>query len=95
MKHNLYTFLTSRTSTSSLKVRQDLVDILISKPSFWLGGLLSGLSLFVEEKRRRGELAMYVLPKGLESAWTMARGKGYVFRTGQYGEGLVSLHVCG
>ena len=47
----------------------------------------------MEEKRRRGELAMYVLPKGLESAWIMARGKGLVFRTGQYGEALVSYSV--
>lgn len=55
-----------------------LIDILISKPSFWLGGFLSGLSLFVEERRRRGELAMYVLPKALESAWKVARGRGYL-----------------
>lgn len=67
-----------------------MVDFLVSKPSFWLGGLLTGLSLFVEEKRRRAELAMYVLPKGLESAWVMARGKGLVFGTGQYGDVLVS-----
>lgn len=33
---------------------------------------------------------MYVLPKGLESAWVMARGKGWVFRTGQHGELIVS-----
>jgi hypothetical protein len=46
--------------------------------------------LFVEERRRRGELAMYVLPKGLESAWVMARGKGLVCKTGQYGEVIVS-----
>ena len=45
----------------------------------------------MEDKRRRGELAMYVLPKGLESAWRMARGKGYVFRTGDFGEALVSF----
>ena len=68
---------------------QPMVDFLISKPSFWLGGLLTGLSLFVEEKRRRAELAMYVLPKGLESAWVMARGKGLVFGTGRYGNVLV------
>jgi hypothetical protein len=37
--------------------------------------MLSGLSLFVEEKKRRGELAMYVLPKGLESGWKMLRGQ--------------------
>ena len=63
----------------------------MSKISFWFLGILAGLSLFVEEKRRRGELAMYVLPKGLESAWVMARGKGLVFKTGQWGEILVSL----
>ena len=50
---------------------------------------MSGMSLFVEAKRRRGELAMYVLPKGLESVWIMARGKGWVFKTGNWGEGLV------
>ncbi len=68
-----------------------MVDFLLSKPSFWIGGLLSGLSLFLEEKRRRPELAMYVLPKGLESAWVMARGKGLVFGFGQYGDILVGF----
>lgn len=34
---------------------------------------------------------MYVLPKGLESAWIMARGKGLVFKTGKYGDVMVSL----
>ena len=33
---------------------------------------------------------MYVLPKSLESAWSAARGKGYVMRTGELGEALVS-----
>jgi hypothetical protein len=36
---------------------------------------------------------MYVLPKGLESAWTSARGKGLVFRTGKHGSALVSFAV--
>ncbi len=39
-------------------------------------GLASGLSLFVEEKRRRAELSMYVLPKALESFWRVATGEG-------------------
>jgi len=51
---------------------------LASKQSFWLLGMLSGLSLFVEDKRRRGELAMYVLPRGLESAWSVMRNRGWV-----------------
>jgi len=87
-KHNLHAFLTSQKSPLQLPTR--IVDTLISKQSFWLLGVLSGLSLLVEEKRRRAELAMYVLPKGLESAWVMARGKGLVFKTGQYGEIIVS-----
>ena len=33
---------------------------------------------------------MYVLPKALESAWVMARGKGWVFRTGKWGETILT-----
>ncbi|KAL5487505.1 hypothetical protein ACEPAI_5613 [Sanghuangporus weigelae] len=87
LKHNIHQYLSS--PRSPLKLRKEWIDILISKPSFWLGGLLSGLSLFVEAKRRRGELAMYVLPKGLESAWKMARGRGLVFPAGPYGDAIL------
>jgi len=86
-KHNLYLYLSS--PKSPIRLRKEWVDFLISKPSFWLGGGLSGLSLFIEDKRRRGELAMYVLPKGLESVWSMARGRGYVFGLGDFGESLL------
>ncbi|KAG8881283.1 hypothetical protein FRB99_004732, partial [Tulasnella sp. 403] len=48
---------------------------LMSKPVWWFGGILSGLSLFVEDRKRRGELAMYVLPKGLESGWKLFRSE--------------------
>ena len=72
MKHNLY--LSSKLKHFPPQVRYAL----ISRASFWLGGLLSGLSLLVEEKRRRGELAMYVLPRGLESAWGVLRRRGWV-----------------
>ena len=34
---------------------------------------------------------MYVLPKGLESLWVTARGRGLAPRSGKYGEALVSL----
>lgn len=67
-----------------------LLNLLISKGSFAALGFLAGLSLFIEDPRRRAELAMYVLPKSLESAWTAARGKGYVMRTGEHGDALVS-----
>lgn len=98
-KHKLHKLLTllrtgalpSNILTAPLtRIPQWLIDLLISKASFWLPGFAAGLSLFVEEKRRRGELAMYVLPKGLESIWVMARGKGWVFKTGRWGEVLLT-----
>lgn len=91
--HKCLTLLKQSSSPSSNPLKtlpQSLIDLLISKGSFWFLGLMSGLSLFVEAKRRRGELAMYVLPKGLESVWIMARGKGWVFKTGNWGEGLLT-----
>jgi hypothetical protein len=92
-KHNLHAALSAVSPKSPFKVPQRLVDTLISKTSFGVAGFLCGLSLFVEEKRRREELAMYVLPKALESAWLAARGKGWVMKTGDYGEVLVSNNV--
>lgn len=89
-KHNLHAYLTSVSPNSPFKLPEPLVDSLISKTAFWYGGLLSGLSLLIEERRRRGELAMYVLPKGLESAWIAARGHGFLPKTGNYGDALVS-----
>ncbi|KII94559.1 hypothetical protein PLICRDRAFT_33358 [Plicaturopsis crispa FD-325 SS-3] len=87
-KSNLHETLTS--SASPIKLPKALTDLLVSKQSFWLGGFLSGFALLVEEQRRRGELAMYVLPKGLESMWVAARGKGLVFKTGEFGEMILT-----
>ncbi|KAG6896019.1 hypothetical protein C0992_010888, partial [Termitomyces sp. T32_za158] len=85
--HKMLTLLRLNGSTSVFaRLPVPLVEVLISKVSFWAAGFMAGLALFVEEKRRRGELAMYVLPKGLESVWVMLRGNGWVFRTGNWGE---------
>ncbi|WVF69152.1 hypothetical protein IAT40_003927 [Kwoniella sp. CBS 6097] len=48
------------------------------KETFWLIGFSTCLSLLVEEKKRRAELAMYVLPRALESAWSSARKRAWV-----------------
>ena len=99
-KHKLHKILTelkaspSASSNPLSKIPQHIIDFLVSNTSFWLAGFAAGLSLFVEEKRRRGELAMYVLPKALESLWVTARGKGLVFRTGKWGEPLVSARTA-
>jgi len=98
-KHILHRYLTelkkgirpSNMANGFLKrIPQSATDLLISKASFMVLGLASGLSLFVEEKRRRAELAMYVLPKGLESLWITLRGHGLVFKTGKWGETLLT-----
>ena len=66
-----------------------MLESVLSRPAHWLGGAVMGLSLFAEAKHRRGELAMYVLPKALESAWIALRGRGLVLHTGKYGNPLV------
>ena len=52
--------------------------LFMSRISWWLSGAMCGFALLAEEKRRRAELAMYVLPRGLESAWCMLKGKGWL-----------------
>ena len=98
--HRVLTLLRNTPTSIFRHFPQEYIDFLISKPSFWFPGFAAGLSLLVEAKRRRGDLAMYVLPKGLESVWTMARGKGLVFRTGKWGDviltsiGMGMVMVC-
>lgn len=53
-------------------------NILLHKGYYWMSGFATCLSLFIEEKKRRGELAMYVLPRGLESLWSILRRRSYV-----------------
>lgn len=55
-----------------------LVNFLVSQHMHWIAGFLTCLSLFVEHSRRRTELAMYVLPKGMESAWSVARQRSWL-----------------
>jgi hypothetical protein len=69
---------------------QRLIDILIWKGTWWIPGFLTGFALLLEDRRRRAELAMYVLPKGLESLWVVARGHGLIWHTGNWGEGVLA-----
>ena len=36
---------------------------------YWFAGLMSGLSILLEKKARRAELALYVLPRAGDSLW--------------------------
>ncbi|KAI5984946.1 hypothetical protein EDD15DRAFT_2200894 [Pisolithus albus] len=78
LKHYIYEVLSSQ---KTLKLPKSIINFFVSKYSYAFGG-------FLEERRRRGELAVYALPKAMESAWLTARGKGWAFRTGSAGEAL-------
>ncbi len=67
-----------------------IAQIFVSRASSWLGGVVAGLSLIIENDARRTELAMHVLPRALECTWLMLQNRGLVFQTGQYGEAWVS-----
>ncbi|CAO1637222.1 unnamed protein product [Jaminaea pallidilutea] len=56
---------------------QWFLDFLAGGGLHWLAGFLTSGSLFVDHARRRAELAAYVLPKGMESAWSVARKRGW------------------
>jgi len=73
LKINTYELFTSP-QRRPFSVPKWLLQLLIGRPSYWILGWLSGLSLLVEAKRRRADLAMYVLPKALEVYWTTAMG---------------------
>lgn len=53
-------------------------SLVARKETFWIMGFINALSLFAEERKRRTELAMYVFPKALESAWASARKRAWV-----------------
>lgn len=42
-----------------------------SKYYYWIVGLFSSVAILLEDKRRRPELAMYVLPRGLTALHTV------------------------
>lgn len=92
IKHRLYEWLMGAPAASALRrlLPKWLIDVLISKGSWWFAGFATGLALLIEDSRRRAELAMYVLPKGLESLWVVLRGHGYIWHMGNWGEGVLA-----
>ncbi|KAJ6595528.1 hypothetical protein DFH09DRAFT_1357490 [Mycena vulgaris] len=88
IKHSLYERLRASSRHALLPPRA--ADALVARGFWWLYDLSTGLALLIEDPRRRAELAMYVLPKGLDSLWVIARGQGIVRRTGIWGDGVLA-----
>ena len=88
-KHQLHEYIYTRVSSKALRsiIPWGTVDLLLtSQWSYYLPGILAGFSVLAEEKHRRTELAMYVFPKALESAWLMVGMGGQV----PYGDVLLA-----
>ncbi|KAI9010699.1 hypothetical protein DFJ74DRAFT_610546 [Hyaloraphidium curvatum] len=49
-----------------------------AKALYWIAGAFASLSIFLEEKSRRTELALYTLPRAVESWYLISYGKGWV-----------------
>lgn len=68
---------------------------LVSSQLFWwFFSSLTGLSILVEDKNRREELAMYCLPKAGESAWVMFREEVLGIKTRRKGAWKADVAVC-
>ncbi len=76
-QHSLYNYIQASERLRRI-VPQWFSRMLISSWIKWVTGFMTCLSLFVDDSRRRAELAAYVLPKGMESAWSVLRKKSYV-----------------
>jgi hypothetical protein len=46
----------------------------------YINGMITGLSILVERKEKRAELAMYVFPKGLQSLYTVMVNNGNMIK---------------
>jgi hypothetical protein len=75
--HSLHDRIANDPTLSAL-VPQWAQQALVSTGMHWFAGFSTCASLFLEHKKRRTELAMYVLPKGMESAWSVARQRSWV-----------------
>lgn len=84
-RFNLYELLQKSKSPALELFRKNMGH----KFTLWMVGALCGLSLLVEAPKRRAELAMYVMPKALESAWVTARGRGWVQGGGRTGTSVL------
>lgn len=74
LQRDIYDYLLSHPTTFP----PWLIGLIAHKSWYWLCGFATCVPLFIEEKKRRRELAMYVLPRGLESLWSVLRAKSYV-----------------
>ncbi|KAI9344244.1 hypothetical protein BDR26DRAFT_1005960 [Obelidium mucronatum] len=58
---------------------------------FWLNGFISSAAIFIEDEKRRSELAMYVLPRGMDALYRTLYSKSLIFRVPHFEVGMFSV----
>ncbi|KAI9202590.1 uncharacterized protein BJ171DRAFT_177851 [Polychytrium aggregatum] len=59
--------------------------------NYWLIGLLASSAILIEDKRRRSELAMYVVPRGLVALYTVMYERKWMIRIPHFDLGMFSV----
>ena len=67
----------------------------VTKSSFWFAGWIASLSLLIERDSRRGELALYTLPRGADSLFRVLKKRGWPITLVPGGKGEVLLFCVG
>jgi len=67
----------------------------VGKGSFWFAGWIASLSLLIERSSRRGELALYTLPRGADSLFRVLKKRGWPINLVPGGKGEVLLFCVG
>jgi hypothetical protein len=65
-----------------------------SKYFYGIAGFISGLSILIEEKRRRSELALFVLPKAAESLYEIWYQHKWVVRVPHWEMGMFAVAMA-
>jgi len=64
-----------------------------NKLTYWFAGIISSLSILIEHKARRSELAMYVLPKGVDSLYKLMRQRKWIIHIPHFEVMMVIKHL--
>lgn len=93
----LAVYVSSYMSLVCLARNAHLLNILTRdhKTLYYIFGLISASSIFIERKGRRGELAAYVLPKAAESAWVVGVDRGLLPKSVKGGSSAMFALGCG
>ncbi|KAJ3020903.1 UNVERIFIED_CONTAM: hypothetical protein HDU68_009903 [Siphonaria sp. JEL0065] len=58
---------------------------------FWINGFISSSAILIEDEKRRSELAMYVLPRGMDALYKTLYAKSWIFHIPHFDVGMFGV----